>query len=85
MVVIKKYGTSWCSHCMALNSQLKETPLKYEVQSFDVDDMEDADIDALNIRTIPVCIIYKDNEEVTRFIDDYTPEDINKYLEENNL
>ena len=35
--------------------------------------------------TIPVCIIYKDGKEVKRFVDEYTPKDINDYITENNL
>lgn len=85
MVIVKKYGAEWCSHCKFLSKELEETPLIRELESIDVDELEDEDIDKLNIMTIPVCIIYKDDKEVKRFVNEYTPKDINNYITENNL
>ena len=32
MVIVKKYGAEWCSHCKILSKELEETPLIRELE-----------------------------------------------------
>lgn len=78
-----KYGTSWCNPCKLQEKEFENNSLKVPVEYIDVDNLEYDAIDKLKIKTVPVIILYKEKEEINRWVGFTKSEVINEYI--NNL
>lgn len=80
--LIKKYGATWCSHCRAQEKEFIVNPPKCPVESFDVDEMEDDELDILKVRSLPLVILFKDETEIKRWVGHVSSNEINELIEE---
>lgn len=62
MYKVCKFGAPWCGKCKVQDMEFVKNPLKCPLETFDVDKLEDSKVDELNIRNLPVTILYKYNE-----------------------
>ena len=73
--VLVAFGASWCGPCHLMASGLRALASqqrdKLRVAKLDVDDNPDT-ADRYGVETFPVCILFRDGEEVTR-LDGYMP------------
>ena len=73
--VLVAFGASWCGPCHLMASGLRALASqqrdKLRVAKLDVDDNPDM-ADRYGVETFPVCILFRDGEEVTR-LDGYMP------------
>lgn len=72
----------WCPSCIIMRPRyqkiIKEMNIPYKEIDFDEDEQE---VNSLRIgKTLPVCIIYKNNEEKQRIIGEKSEKEINKIL-----
>lgn len=82
-----KYGASWCQQCKMQDNEFEKNPLKCPLYKVDVDELEDKEIESLNLKSIPVTIlwIYEDKTslwtEIHRWIGFVKAEEINKIID----
>ena len=73
--VLVAFGASWCGPCHLMSSGLRALASqqrdRLRVAKLDVDD-NPATADRYGVETFPVCILFRDGEEVTR-LDGYMP------------
>lgn len=73
----------WCTSCILTNKDFKEIKeeypnFEYEELDYDTDNLEKYNVG----NTLPVIIVYKDNNEVTRIIGEKRKKEIEKVIEE---
>ena len=73
--VLVAFGASWCGPCHLMSSGLRALASqqrdRLRVAKLDVED-NPATADRYGVETFPVCILFRDGEEVTR-LDGYMP------------
>jgi thioredoxin 1 len=73
--VLVAFGASWCGPCHLMSSGLRALASqqrdRLRVAKLDVDD-NPATADRYGVETFPVCILFRNGEEVTR-LDGYMP------------
>jgi len=73
--VLVAFGASWCGPCHLMASGLRALAAqqrdKLRVAKLDVDD-NPATADRYKVETFPVCILFRDGEEIER-LDGYMP------------
>ena len=59
-----KYGAEWCHQCKQQDKEFKKASLKEDVEliTVDVEDLPDEEIEKLNIKSIPVIMLQKIND-----------------------
>ena len=59
-----KYGAEWCHQRKQQDKEFKKAPLKEDVEliTVDVEDLPDEEIEKLNIKSIPVIMLQKIND-----------------------
>lgn len=72
----------WCPSCIIMRPRyqkiFKEMNINFKELDFDDDEQE---VDKLHIgKTLPVCIVYKDNEEKQRIIGEKNEKEINRII-----
>lgn len=86
MYKITKYGASWCSKCRVQDMEFIKNPINYPVETLDVDKLEDTVIEELNIKNLPVVILYKWNdgswELIKRWNSFVKTSEINEFINE---
>lgn len=81
-----KYGASWCQQCKMQDKEFEKNPLKCPLHHVDVDELEEKEIEGLNLKSIPVTIlwIYEDEAalwtEVHRWVGLVKSEEVNKLI-----
>lgn len=67
---IIKVSADWCGPCRVLKSNIEalDESVKQLFVEANVDEIEEKLTDALNIRNIPIVIVFKDGKEVKRFV-----------------
>lgn len=76
MIIVKKYEGSWCTHCKALDSNLKGR----DYTSVDVEQNIEESA-RLNIRNLPTTIFFKDGEIVERITGLFSAEKFDEIIE----
>lgn len=82
-----KYGASWCQQCKVQDKEFERNPLKCPLHKVDVDELEEKEIESLNLKSIPVTIlwIYEDEAalwtEIHRWVGFVKTEEINKIID----
>ena len=75
LTVLVAFGASWCGPCHLMASGLRALASqqrdRLRVAKLDVDDSPGT-ADRYGVETFPVCILFRDGEEVTR-LDGYMP------------
>lgn len=81
-ILILKFEAGWCGPCKTLSPVLEtlatENP-KFQIVKIDVDENSDLSSE-YSIRSIPTVIIYKDGEQVNKFVGMKSKEDILKLI-----
>ena len=84
MYRVIKYGAKWCSQCRQQEKEFEKNPLNAAYHSIDVDDLSDKEIEDLKIKSIPVTIIWNDDngacQELKRWVGFVKSEEVNKWL-----
>lgn len=79
-----KYGASWCSQCKTQDKEFEKNPLKCPLHKVDVDDLEEREIESLKLQSIPVTILWEEEddvwEEIKRWVGFVKSEDINNLI-----
>ena len=71
----------WCSACLVMKNIFNELKSKYDVEYLDYD-LDEERVEGYNIgKIIPVLIIEKDGEEITRIIGEKSKEEIFNEIE----
>ena len=81
---IVKIGALWCPACLITNNALDKINKNYniEIENLDYDFDEDI-VKSRNVgKILPVCILYKNNQEVSRIIGEKTEKELKQLLEE---
>lgn len=84
---IIKYGASWCQQCKLQDKEFERNPLKCPLYKVDIDELEEKEIESLNLKSIPVTIlwIYEDKAalwtEIYRWVGFVKTEEINKIID----
>lgn len=85
-----KYGASWCQQCKLQDKEFEKNPLKCPLHKVDVDELEEREIENLNLKSIPVTILwmYEDAAalwiEIHRWVGFVKTEEINKIIDNHN-
>lgn len=66
MIKVVVYTAPWCSSCKPFKEQLRQFNHE-QIELVDIDENPEAGAKA-NIRTVPLSIVYKDDEELERHI-----------------
>ena len=53
-----KYGASWCQQCKVQDKEFERNPLKCPLHKVDIDKLEKKEIESLNLKSIPVTILW---------------------------
>lgn len=83
---IKLYGAPWCSHCTKLKTDLVKNPFKLPYIYINVDKLSGQDLVTFysyDIKSLPAIVIVSDNK-IKKFDEDFTIDEINTYIENNN-
>ena len=79
-----KYGASWCSQCKIQDKEFEKNPLKCPLHKVDVDDLEEREIESLKLQSIPVTILWEEEddvwEEINRWVGFVKSEEINNLI-----
>ncbi len=72
----------WCPSCIIMRPRYQKIIKEMNIQCKEIDfDDDEQEVNDLNVgKTLPVCIIYKDNEEKQRIIGEKSEKEINKIL-----
>lgn len=87
---VVKYGASWCNQCKMQDKEFEKNILKCPLYHVNIDELEEEEIENLNLKSIPVTILYmcKDYSsvwtELHRWIGFVKTDTINKIIEESN-
>ncbi len=74
-------SSMWCSACLVMKNIFNELKSKYDVEYLDYD-LDEERVEGYNIgKIIPVLIIEKDGEEITRIIGEKSKEEIFNEIE----
>lgn len=82
-----KYGASWCQQCKVQDKEFERNPLKCPLHKVDIDELEEKEIESLNLKSIPVTIlwIYEDKAalwtEIHRWVGFVKTKEINKIID----
>ena len=81
-----KYGASWCQQCKIQDIEFEKNSLKCSLYKVDIDELEEKEIESLNIKSIPVTILYNKDKadlwtEIHRWIGFVKTEEINKIID----
>lgn len=82
-----QYGASWCQQCKMQYKEFEKNPLKCPLYHVNIDELKEGDIKGLNLKSIPVTIlwIYEDEAalwiEVYRWVGFVKTEEINKIID----
>ena len=84
-----KYGASWCQQCKIQDIEFEKNSLKCSLYKVDIDELEEKKIESLNIKSIPVTILYNKDKadlwtEMHRWIGFVKTEEINKIIDSHN-
>lgn len=82
---IERITAIWCPSCLLMKSRWEKVESKFkEIEYIDYDYDFDEDIVATrNIgKTLPVCILYKNDQEASRIIGEKTEKELIELLEE---
>lgn len=85
---IERISAVWCPSCLLMKSRWEHIEKNYpKIQFIDYDfDLDEDEIEEKNIgKKLPVCIIYKNNQEVGRIIGEKTEEELKNFIEEYDL
>ena len=79
-----KYGASCCSQCKIQDKEFEKNPLKCPLHKVDVDDLEEREIESLKLQSIPVTILWEEEddvwEEINRWVGFVKSEEINNLI-----
>lgn len=81
MYIIEEYGAPWCSQCKMQLNEFKKNSISAEIKSINVDELDDEAIDKLQLKSIPVILLKKDNEILNRWNGFTKSQVINDYIE----
>lgn len=82
---IERISAIWCPSCLLMKSRWEKVETEFKNINFiDYDyDMDEEFVQNKNIgKKLPVCIIYKENQEVGRIIGEKTEEELINLLKE---
>ena len=88
MLKIVRVQAIWCSSCLYMSKvwdKVMKNKKDIEVINLDYDLDRDIIKEFKVSDNLPAFMFFKDGKEVKRFVDEYTPKDINDYITENNL
>ena len=80
-IAVVKIGAPWCGPCRVLEANIKEVGDIAKFAEVDVDEADEALVDSLNIRNVPVLLYYKNGEEVHRHFGLATKQDLTGEVE----
>lgn len=64
MLRVIKYGASWCHQCKQQDKEFEKNPLHCPLDTVDIDDLKEEEIDSLKLRSIPVTILWEEEDDV---------------------
>lgn len=67
MLELRKYGASWCAPCKQQDKEFEKGALPCPCVIYDIDEMEDEELEKLKIQSVPVTILYEipeDSEDI---------------------
>jgi thiol-disulfide isomerase/thioredoxin len=82
-----KIGAIWCGGCLVMNKTISKIINEYNIDYSELDiDMDEEEAKAYNPGDkLPVFIILDNDKEVTRFVGEYSYEELKNKLKENGV
>lgn len=80
MKILKVFTAEWCSHCKEQQSIFTQTPPSIQVEYVNTDNNFDL-CDDLHIEYLPTTILYEEGEELMRWEEVVTTQEIITFLE----